>query len=345
MLSLPSQEPRRYLYDLLPLYPLRPGKGVRPVLCMAACSAYGGTYERALPFAVALELLHNAFLVLDDLQDDSPSRRGRPALHVAHGMPLAVNVGNALAARANAKVLRAAEPLRPRAVGRAVLDGWERMTRETIEGQALDLGWTRDNVVDLSVSDYLLMCAKKTSWYTAIQPLAMGAILGSGDSERQRDTFRFGWFLGVLFQIVNDLDGVQASGDGNDIEEGKRTILIVHLLGALAGAERAELLRIMGLPREERGAEQVAWVLGQMERARSLAYARECVRDLAAAAQEEAETAFGRLPSSEARDMLLSITSYILERAGLGELGARQTAGPAAGVRLTPAPGGAQPRS
>src|SRR5512142_1886911 len=67
MLALPSDEPRRYLYDLLPSYPLRTGKGLRPVLCLASCAAFGGAYEDALPLAAALELIHNAFLIHDDI--------------------------------------------------------------------------------------------------------------------------------------------------------------------------------------------------------------------------------------------------------------------------------------
>jgi geranylgeranyl diphosphate synthase type II len=316
MLSLPSGEPRHYLYDLLPLYPLRSGKGLRPALCMAACAAFGGSYDDALPFAAALELLHNAFLVHDDIQDGSPCRRGLPALHVQHGTPLALNVGDALAARANAAAVRAAQPLRP-AVASAILEGWERMTRETIEGQALDLGWQRDNVVDMSVPDYLAMCGKKTAWYTVIQPLAIGAIIGSGQSARERETFRFGWFLGLLFQIANDLSGVRAAAGEGDIEEGKRTILLIHLLGVLTGADRAEVVRIMGLPRYKRGPGEVAWVLGQMEQAGSGDYARSCLFDLAAAAMREADDAFGSLPASAARDMLLSITGYVLEQSRL----------------------------
>jgi geranylgeranyl diphosphate synthase type II len=316
MFSLPAGEPRTYLYDLLPLYPLRPGKGLRPVLCMAACAAFGGSYDEALPFAAALELLHNAFLVHDDIQDGSPSRRGRRALHVQHGTPLALNVGDALAASANAAIVRAAQPLRPQ-LAAALLEGWERMIRETIEGQALDLGWQRDNVVDVSMPDYLAMCGKKTAWYTAIQPLAIGAIVGSGQSARERETFRFGWFLGLLFQLANDLAGVRAPAGESDIEEGKRTILVIHLLGALNGPDRAELVRIMGLPRYERGSEEVAWVLAQMEQAGSFDYARLCLIDLAAAAMREADDAFGSLPPTDARDLLLSITGYVLEQSGL----------------------------
>jgi geranylgeranyl diphosphate synthase type II len=316
MANLPSGEPRQYLYDLLPQYPLRPGKGLRPVLCMAACGAYGGSYEDALPFAAALELLHNAFLVHDDIQDGSDVRRGGPALHVEHGTPLALNAGDALAARANAAFLRAVRPLRPQ-VATTLVEGWERMIHRTLEGQALDLGWNRDNVVDLSIADYLAMSAGKTAWYTTIQPLAIGAVVGSGQPTRERGTFRFGWFLGLLFQIANDLAGIDPAGGKDEIEEGKRTILVIHLLGTLAGDDRRKAVRIMGLPPNKRAPRDVAWVRRQMDKAGSVEHARSCVRELAVAARQEADQAFGGLPPSDARDVLLSITGYVLEQHGL----------------------------
>lgn len=316
MLNLPSGEPRHYLYDLMPLYPLRAGKGLRPVLCMAACEAFGGSYDDALPFAAALELLHNAFLVHDDIQDGSPSRRGRPALHIEHGTPLALNVGDALAARATAALIRATRALRA-PLANVVLEGWERMIDETIEGQALDLGWQRDNVVDVSVSDYLSMCGKKTAWYTVVQPLAIGAIVGSGAPARERETFRFGWLLGLLFQIANDLDGARGTAGESDIEEGKRTIPLIHLLETLGGTDRAEVVRIMGAPRDQRGPKEVAWMLDQMDKAGSIDYARSCALDLAAAAIREADQVFGPLPPGDARDLLLSITGYVVEQSAL----------------------------
>ncbi len=316
MTNLPSGEPRRYLYDLLPQYPLRPGKGLRPVLCMAACAAYGGSYDAALPFAAALELLHNAFLVHDDIQDGSEARRGGKALHVEHGTPLALNAGDALAARANAAFLRAVRPLRPH-VAKTLLDGWEHMINRTIEGQAFDLGWTHDNVVDLTIADYLRMCAGKTAWYTTIQPLAIGAVVGSGDAARERDTFRFGWLLGLLFQIANDLAGIHAEGHRGEIEEGKRTILVIHLLSTLTGEDRDEAVRIMGLPPYARGDREVAWMLERMEEAGSVEQARSYVWELAVAARQEGERVFRGLPESDARDLLLSITTYVLDRHGL----------------------------
>src|SRR5205823_12766907 len=77
-------------------YPSRPGKRLRPALLLACCEAFGGDLRDALPAAVSLELMHNAFLVHDDVEDGSSRRRGGPALHVEHGVPLAVHTGDAL---------------------------------------------------------------------------------------------------------------------------------------------------------------------------------------------------------------------------------------------------------
>jgi geranylgeranyl diphosphate synthase type II len=191
------------------------------------------------------------------------------------------------------------------------------MVHQTLEGQALDLGWQRDNVVDVSIADYLSMCGKKTAWYTTIQPLAIGAVVGSGRPARERETFRFGWHLGLLFQIANDLDGMRAAGGKDEIEEGKRTILVIHLLSTLDGDERREAIRIMGLPRGARGPDELAWVRERMERAGSVDHARACVAELAAATRREADEVFRGLPPGDARDLLLSVTSYVLEQHGL----------------------------
>jgi geranylgeranyl diphosphate synthase, type II len=315
LLALPSDEPRQYLYDLLPTYLQRPGKGLRPVLSMAACAAYGGSHDEALPFAAALELLHNAFLVHDDIQDGSTVRRRRPSLHVEHGTALALNAGDALAASATAAFVRAARALPPR-VGAALLEGWERMTRETIEGQALDLGWQRDAVFDLSIADYFDMSGKKTGWYTTIQPLAIGTVLGSHRPALERETFDFGWHLGLLFQIANDLDGLRPDADKSDIEEGNRTLPLIHLLGELSPGDRAELVRIMALPRDERRL-HVGWVRTRMEEAGTIDFVQSCVSELAGATMRRAEETFGPLPDGPDRDLLLSITAYVIESTGL----------------------------
>ena len=84
---VPDTEPRQHLWDLVAEYPGRGGKAIRPALCLATTVAFGGELDEALPSAVALELLHNAFLVHDDIEDASLLRRGRPTLHAEHGVP------------------------------------------------------------------------------------------------------------------------------------------------------------------------------------------------------------------------------------------------------------------
>lgn len=316
MLALPSDEPRGYLYDLMRSYPLRSGKGLRPVLCMAACAAYGGSYEEALPFATALELLHNAFLIHDDIQDDSKLRRGRAALHVDHGTPLALNAGDGLAANASTTFARATRRLPPH-LATPLLNGWEDMIRETLEGQALDLGWQHDNVLELSTEDYLDMCGKKTAWYTAIQPVAIGATVGSGRARVAAETFQFGWHLGLLFQIANDLDGVRPGGEKSDVKEGKRTLFLLHLLEALDGADRERVIRIMSQGRDERRQRDVQWMHDQMAKSGTIEYGQTCVSELAAATMLEAERAFSYLPETPARELLLSITAYVVEQANI----------------------------
>jgi uncharacterized protein with NAD-binding domain and iron-sulfur cluster len=94
--QLPSREPRRYLYDLISGQLSHAGKSLRPALCIATCRAFGGSTEQALPSAVSIELLHNAFLVHDDIEDASLYRRNEAAMYVEEGIPIAINVGDAM---------------------------------------------------------------------------------------------------------------------------------------------------------------------------------------------------------------------------------------------------------
>ena len=137
-------QPGGQLYDLVREYPGRRGKGIRPSLLLAACQAHGGTTREGLGPAVALEMMHNAFLIHDDVEDASTTRRGEPTLHELHGVGLAVNAGDALASMA-------LQPLRDNGllgtrVAELVLDDFLTMVRVTTEGQAMELGQPHDRV-------------------------------------------------------------------------------------------------------------------------------------------------------------------------------------------------------
>ena len=163
---LRDRVPGRYLYDLVRDYPSRAGKGIRPSLLLATCQAFGGSIDQALGPAVAIELAHNAFLIHDDIEDDSLQRRGGPTLHRVHGTPVAINVGDALAVLAM-QPLRDGTPSVRGCPSGCLTSSFTMLTR-TIEGQAIELGWRADNVVDLEPTDYLQLIGQKTCWYTTV---------------------------------------------------------------------------------------------------------------------------------------------------------------------------------
>lgn len=132
------------LYSLMLDYPLRHAKGLRPALCIATSRALGTTLEAVVPSAAAFELLHNAFLIHDDVEDESLYRRGEPTLQRQVGVPVAVNVADGMFALALTPLLENTEVI---GLGPA-LDVLERISRAiliTVEGQATELMWVRDN--------------------------------------------------------------------------------------------------------------------------------------------------------------------------------------------------------
>lgn len=306
------------LYDLVREYPGRGGKGIRPSLLLAACQAYGGAAREGLGPAVALEMMHNAFLIHDDLEDASPTRRGEPTLHELHGVGLAVNAGDALACMA-------LQPLRDDGllgtrVAQRVLDEFLTMVRVTTEGQAMELGWRRHNAVDLEPADYLGLTGKKTCWYTTVSPLRVGAIVGSRGTAPLEGISRFGFYLGVAFQIRDDLLNLVGSDEDHgeellaDIREGKRTLMLLHLLGRVTGPQRTWLVDYLAAPEAERAQRDVEHVLALMEAYGSLEFARQYGGGIAAAASDAFDDAFSGLGTSPHLTFIRSLIPYMLAR-------------------------------
>jgi geranylgeranyl diphosphate synthase type II len=318
LLDLIPKKGPPYLYDLVSVYPCRAGKGLRAALCFAACSALGGNPRQALNSAVAIELFHNAFLVHDDVQDDSDRRRGAPTLHAEHGVPIAVNVGNATNLLALRRLMENRGILGPRVSWQVVAET-ERMMRHSLEGQAVELAWIRDNVCRLDVKDYLHMCLKKTSWYSFIYPLRVGALIARGHLEKNQFC-RFGWYLGAAFQIQDDI--LNLTGEyqkygkeiGGDLWEGKRTLMLIHLLRSCSPQERRRIKDFLAQPRPEHVPAEIAWLYRLMVRRGSINYARRAARQLAGAALLEGLAAFRGIPDSEDKRFILEMVLYVVER-------------------------------
>jgi geranylgeranyl diphosphate synthase type II len=319
MALVPDKEPRRYLYDLVSLYPQRSGKGLRPGLCIATCRAFGGSVRSVLLSAVAIELFHNAFLVHDDVEDGSLNRRGLPTLASEFGLPIAVNVGDAMNVLSIRPLMENLKELGATLTWR-VFTEIEHMVHESVEGQAMELGWVRDNVCDLSDDDYLRMTLKKTCWYTCIHPCRIGALVGSAGTADLDRFNRFGYFMGAAFQIQDDL--LNLTGDeakygkeiGGDIWEGKRTLVLIHTLNRCNSREKKRLQRFLATPRGDRSPADVLWVYELMGKHKSMEYARASARQLAGAGLKEFVAAYGNLPDSEDKRFIANIVLYMVER-------------------------------
>ncbi len=316
---LRPREPRRHLYNLVADYPRRGGRMLRPSLCIATARSFGARLDDALRSAVALELLHNAFLVHDDVEDESDERRGRPTLNALHGVAVAVNVGDALTLLGLRALIDNRERLGPW-LSMRVLEEAERMARESIEGQAIELGWRRDNAIELQDSDYLDMVLKKTCWYTTIYPSRVGALIatrGGADLDR---FLRFGFFLGAAFQIQDDLLNLRGDPErsgkelNGDILEGKRTLMLIHLLRHAIGEERARLAAFLGQPRNARTIPELQWVRERMDAYGCLDYAAGVAHALAGAALHEYSTLYAGLPESRDKRFIEALITWVLER-------------------------------
>jgi geranylgeranyl diphosphate synthase type II len=242
------------LYDLVLDYPMRDAKALRPALCVATCRALGGSLDAVTNSATVIELFHNAFLIHDDIEDGSEKRRAGPTLHRTVGLPIAINVGDAMFALTLEPLL---ENTRILDLGRAlrVLEVIARMVRESAEGQALELAWIREGCWALGDRDYLRMVHKKTTHYTFITPVVVGAIVAGMKAAQIAPLRLFATALGAAFQIQDDVLNLAGDEDrigkevGGDLWEGKHTLVLLHAVRACAEDDRRRATAILRKPR------------------------------------------------------------------------------------------------
>ncbi len=306
------------LYSMMRDYPSRPAKGMRPFLCVTTCRAAGGTEDDAILTAACIELFQNWILIHDDIEDGSELRRGEPALHRKYSEALALNTGDALHARMWEALLRNEPKLGPK-ITIAVLGEFCHMVNQTTEGQHMELGWVAGRRWDLGEKDYFEMCVRKTSWYTIAGPCRLGAIV-AGAGTRTLDGLReFGLDLGVAFQIQDDalnLVGDQkkyGKAKSDDILEGKRTLILLHLLKSATQSERDRVISIMNKSRKAKTPSEVSYVLSLIDRYDAVGFARKRAAELL-------KRALANLKGIQwngdrgAADMLTSFAKFAVER-------------------------------
>jgi geranylgeranyl diphosphate synthase, type II len=317
--AMPDGQPVQWLYGPMREYPSRPGKALRPALCLSAGRAFGAGTDSLIGVAVAIELLHNAFLVHDDIADGSEMRRGRPTLTARHGLAAALNAGDGLAIVAS-QVLRRATRRLDRDIADQVMEEFDIMAMRTLEGQATEIGWQLDCVEDLRPADYLELIMHKTCWYTTIYPLRVGAIVGSGGTADLAPMVRFGFHFGAAFQIRDDL--LNLVGDEQtygkeilgDVYEGKRTLTLVHLMATARGADRDLVRDYLRRSRAERSEELVRTIRELMDDYGSVAFTSEYAEGILLVAEEYFAQAFADAKPGPDLDFLRALVPYVWAR-------------------------------
>ncbi|MCJ7561572.1 MAG: polyprenyl synthetase family protein [Thermoplasmata archaeon] len=227
-------------------YPSAGGKRLRPLLATMVSEAVGGKADAALPFGVALEMVHNFTLVHDDVMDEDDTRRGIKTVHSAFGIPEAILAGDAMFARAF-EIAIESDIEDARAI--MLVEILARAVRLLAEGQQMDMDF--ENMDSVSSDEYLKMIERKTAvlYSAAAQG---GAIAGGGTVAHQEALFEYGRLIGLGFQIMDDVLDLTSTREAfgkpvlNDIRNGKKTLIVVHALENLKGSQRDEFLAVLG---------------------------------------------------------------------------------------------------
>ncbi len=268
--------------------PAARGKRIRPLLCLLTAEALGASRRQAMPFALAIELMHNFALVHDDMEDGDIMRRGRESAWIKYGIPHAINIGDYLLVQTMA-ALTETEPLELSGQTRFEL---LRLIADALDhthiGQALDLN--ARHLRNFTTADYMRIVLEKTGYYLAA-PIQGGAIVAGAAPPVLERIAAMARFLGPLFQIIDDIidltEGKGREAIGSDIREGKRSYLVAHAAEHADATERTELFAILDKPRTDTTPEDIQRALEIFGRHGSIDAGRSYCQELYQQSQSE----------------------------------------------------------
>ncbi len=255
------------------------GKRIRPAICLITCKELGGNPDEALYFALAIEILHNMFLLHDDIEDEDTMRRDQPTVWVKYGIANAINSGDYLLGRAYHCIL-----ISPTStdIKLKLLEIFTLTYEKTVEGQALDINLR--GAGDFTVKKYIELVRLKTGYYLACG--MVGGAIASGNSNVTIDKiWDLGKLMGPAFQIKDDLiDLTRGKGRGgvigSDIKEGKSSFLYAYTLEVASEDNKQKLIEIMAKQREKTTEADVKRVLDIYNKYGAIDHAQKYADDL-----------------------------------------------------------------
>jgi geranylgeranyl diphosphate synthase type I len=294
----------------------RGGKRWRPVLFLLITEAVGGDIEKVRDFVVIPELIHNGSIIIDDIEDQGELRRGKTVLHKIFGLDVSINAGNFLYFFPLLAMIKNKEKFKPD----TLLKAYETYIQEMINihfGQGTDIYWHRGKARDITEEEYLQMCAYKTGCLSRMSA-KLAVILSGGNKELAEAAGRVAEAMGVGFQIQDDILDITLTGEernkfgksfGNDIKEGKRTLMVIHALKEANEKDKKRLIEI--LDKHTDNMEERREAIGIIQKYDSVEYAKEMAKKIMREAWQEADKL---LPPSSAKDKLREFVSFLIKR-------------------------------
>jgi len=307
-----NQAVARPMWDFLE----RGGKRWRPALFLLVIEALGEDTEKFLDFAIIPEVIHNGTIMVDDVEDDSTLRRGKPCTHRIFGIDIAINTGNAMYFLPLLTLIKNRNKLPPRTFNKI----YEIYTKEMINlslGQAMDIAWHRGlaNADLITEAQYLQMCAYKTGTL-ARMAAKMAAVLANAEENVVEKLGKFAETVGIAFQIQDDVLDLTSEefaekkgGRGQDIIEGKRTLMVIRTLEKAELGDKEKLKEILKMHTAEQRLRDEA--INIMKKYGSIDYAKQFARNLVQQSWKEVDML---LPPSDAKEKLRAFAKYLVER-------------------------------
>jgi geranylgeranyl diphosphate synthase type I len=289
----------------------RGGKRWRPALMLIIYETLGGDPREIAPLAVIPEAIHNGTLAVDDVEDGSEFRRGKPCIHKIYGDDIAINMGNTMYYLPLVVLNEAAIPDEKKVM---IFEEYVRTMIKLSFGQAMDIAWHRGLVKEVSESQYLQMTLFKTGALAGFAA-KIAAIMADAPEERARMIQKFAELIAVAFQIQDDI--LNLVGDeakygkeiGGDITEGKRTLMVIHALRNLPANEAERLRWILDMRTSDK--RLIVEAIELMKKSRSIDYARKVSENLAMGSLEALRKS---LPESESRRKLEVLAEFLIRR-------------------------------
>ncbi len=284
------------------------GKRLRPVLAMLTSESINGNYDSVMPFAAALELIHNFTLVHDDIMDKSTLRRNLQTVHIKYGEPTAILAGDYLFAKAFEALydLKVNDPLY-----KELNKGLVRSILDICEGQQLDIEFEQRSII--TESEYFDMIMKKTAVLFQISSRG-GALIANADPTIVQSLADYGLYLGLSFQIWDDYLDLSSDTEtlgkdiGNDIRNGKKTLIAVNALGNATGSQKELLNQVFGNPRATDT--DIHNVFSLFKDLKSIEYARTTAEEY----NKKAKDCLNHLNESSAKQTLMNLADFAIQR-------------------------------